>query len=374
MLANHLKSKRFFGLFSIFLLIFIAFGAGTMNSRSLSAVDLNMDEQQLTIQAINKVIPATVTIIVYGQKNVLTYDLNTKERSTTTEKVAQGSGTGFLISSDGLIMTNKHVVEPLMKDKEFRIILNSGKKYYAQYIDSDPLNDLAILKIFDKNLPFVELGNSDDLQVGTTVIAIGNALGRYRNSATKGIVSGLGRSLTANDLSTGKQDNLSNIIQTDAEINLGNSGGPLINLKGQLAGINVAIDESGSAIGFAIPVNDAKPVIRSVKEIGKIVRPKLGLSYVMIDPVVAEENKLSLDYGAWVYTGDDATSAIVSGSPADLAGIKDGDIIFEINAIKIDGKKTLLSVLQNYKPGSKIGLKIRRGDKTIVKVVELGKF
>jgi serine protease Do len=374
MLVNHLKLKRLFGLFFVFILMLAAFSAGTFNDRSLSAVDLSMDEQELTVRAINKVVPATVTIIIYGQKNMLTYDLNTGEKATAAEKVAQGSGTGFLISSDGLIMTNKHVVEPMTKDKEFRIILNSGKKYYAQYIDSDPLNDLAILKIFDKNLPFIELGNSDDLEEGTTVIAIGNALGKYRNSATKGIVSGLGRSLTANDLATGKQDNLSNIIQTDAEINLGNSGGPLVNLKGQLVGINVAIDESGSAIGFAIPVNDAKPVIKSIKEIGKIVRPKLGLSYIMIDPVVAEENKLPLDYGAWVYTSDDAVSAVVSGSPADLAGVKDGDIIFEVNAIKIDGKKTLLSILQNYQPGSKIGLKIRRGEKTIVKVVELGKF
>jgi serine protease Do len=374
MLVNRLKLKRLFGLFSIFLLVFIAFGAGTMSSRSLNADVLSMDEQQLTVQAINKVIPATVTIIVYDKESVVTLNMDQGQQSTSTEETPQGGGTGFLISPDGLIMTNKHVVEPITKDKEFRIILNSGKKYYAQYIDSDPLNDLAILKIFDKNLPFVELGNSDDLQVGTTVIAIGNALGRYRNSATKGIVSGLQRSLTASDLATGKSDNLNNIIQTDAEINLGNSGGPLIDLSGKLVGINVAIDQSGSAIGFAIPVNDAKPVIKSITQIGKIVRPKLGLMYTMIDPVVAEENKLPLDYGAWVYSSDDTVSAIVPGSPADLAGIKDGDIIYEVNAIKIQGKKTLLSVLQNYKPGAKIGMKLRRGDKTLVVTVELGKF
>src|SRR5680860_744328 len=234
------------------------------------AGSLQFDEQEATIRAIKKVLPAVVSIIIYNEEEYVNVNLSTGQQTKETEKVKKGSGTGFLISADGLIITNKHVVNSADNETaEYRIILNSGKQYYAQFIGKDPLNDLAILKIFDKNLPHVELGNSDNLEIGSTVIAIGNVLGLFQNSVTKGIVSGLGRSFEAGD-SNGNSILINNAIQTDAEINMGNSGGPLVDLNGQIVGINVARALGGKAIGFAIPINDARPVVNSVIEIGRI--------------------------------------------------------------------------------------------------------
>lgn len=359
----------------IILSVFILIGGFYLNRSTHTSIadNLRLDDQEATVTSIKKTIPAVVSIIVYDQIQTTTINVNTGERKTEKEKLERGSGTGFLISPDGLILTNKHVVNAGQEGTaEYRVILNSGKQYYAQLIGKDPINDLAVLKIFDKDLPFVELGDSDKLQIGTTVIAIGNALGRYQNSATKGIVSGLGRSLSASDRSGGEEF-LDNVIQTDAQINLGNSGGPLIDLEGKVVGVNVAMDGSGTAIGFAIPVNDARTVIRSVREVGRIVRPRLGVRYRMITPELAQDNKLQSQKGALVVSEDDQ-SAIAPGSPAEKAGILEGDIVLEINAIKIDGKNTLLSVVQKYKPGQKIGLRILRGDRIVIRHATLDEF
>ncbi len=335
---------------------------------------LRLDDQEATIRGINKVIPAVVSIVIYDIQNTVTIDLMTGQQTVSKNKVEKGSGTGFLISADGLILTNKHVVNAgSVENGEYRIILNTGKQYFAQVIGRDPINDLAVLKIFDKNLPFVSLGDSDALQIGSTVMAIGNTLGRYQNSATKGIVSGLGRSLVASD-QAGNAQALDNVIQTDADINLGNSGGPLVDLNGNVIGVNVAMDQAGQSIGFAIPINDAKPVIKSVKEIGRIVRPRLGVRYLMLTPEIAQNNNLAKSQGAWINKGEDGTPAILSGSPAERAGLLEGDIIMEINAIKLEGKNTLLSVVQKYKPGQKIGLRVFRGGKIIIITAVLDEF
>jgi len=338
------------------------------------AQQFHFDEQDASILAIKKVMPSVVSIIVYDHQTTASIDLNSGQLATSTNRVQLGSGTGFLISSDGLIITNKHVVDIAdTKTGEFRVILNSGKQYYAQLIGTDPINDLAVIKIFDKNLPAVTLGDSDKMEVGTTVIAIGNALGQYQNTATKGIVSGLGRSIIASD-EAGNSESLDNIIQTDAEINPGNSGGPLVDLYGNIVGINTAVDQSGSSIGFALPINDAKPVITSIKTIGRIVRPMIGIRYIMLTPEIAQDRSLSVMSGALVTEGLDGSPAISPGSPAEKAGIKSGDIITEVNGIKIEGKKTLLSVVQKFKPGDKIGLKILRGGITLTKTVTLSEF
>jgi S1-C subfamily serine protease len=265
-------------------------------------------------------------------------------------------------------------VESAGKNGSYRIILNSGKQYYAQLIGKDPLNDLAVLRIFEKDLPFAKLGDSNSLQIGTTVIAIGNALGLYQNTATKGIVSGLGRSITASDKYNSNIEILDNIIQTDAEINPGNSGGPLLNLQGQVIGINVAIDETGSAIGFAIPINDARPVIKSIIKSGRIIRPKLGLHYIMLTSEMAIDNKLNRTSGAWINSGGTTDMPIEKNGPADIAGLQAGDIIFEINAIKVEGKDTLLSIIQRYQPGDKIGMKVMRGARILIITAILGEF
>ncbi|MDP2708654.1 MAG: trypsin-like peptidase domain-containing protein [bacterium] len=348
--------------------------SGAVDMAGVIADNLRLDDQEATIRAINRVAPSVVNIIVMDQQTATTINLSTGERTNQTEIVQKGSGTGFLISADGLILTNKHVVGAANeKTAQYKVMLNTGKQYFAQLIGKDPINDLAVLKIFDKNLPFARLGDSDKLPIGTTVIAIGNALGRYQNSATKGIVSGLGRSIVASDQS-GNAEALDNVIQTDAEINPGNSGGPLVDLNGNIVGINVAIDRSGSSIGFAIPINDARPVIKSVREIGRIVRPRLGIRYVMLNPELAQENNLEKTSGAWIVAGQDGSSSVLPNSPAAQAGLREGDIITEINAIKLEDQTTLLSVVQRYKPGDRIGLRVYRDGKFIVLIATLDEF
>ncbi len=328
--------------------------------------DIALAEQRATISAISQALPAIVSITVNETVN---QTINGQE---IKQKIKRGSGTGFIISSDGLILTNRHVINQTGANGEYRIRFQSGKAYYAQLIGKDPLNDLAILKIFDKNLPTVQLGDSQQLAMGTTVIAIGNALGRYQNSATKGIVSGIGRNLSATD-NNGQDELLTNVIQTDAQINPGNSGGPLIDLHGRVIGINVARDAGGDSIGFAIPINDAKPVIDSAKKIGRIIRPRLGVSYLMLDEDLAIEKNLTIKQGSLI-SGSNDQPAITAGSPAEKAGILPDDIILEINAQKIDDQNSLLQIIQKYKPGQTIGLKIQRGQKKIILRATLDEF
>lgn len=376
LIYNIMKRKILFGILCASMVccsgwfIFERYGA----HNELTAANIALDEQEATIRAIKKVTPSVVSIVVTGYERSLVIDYATGKTYEQNEKKDLGSGTGFIISSDGLIITNKHVVNMGNKDSnEYRVILSGGKKYYAQLIGLDPLKDLAILKIFDKNLPVAEIGDSDKLQVGTTVITIGNSLGKYPQSVTKGIVSGLGRDIVASDMK-GAPETLDNVLQTDAEINFGNSGGPLIDLEGKVIGINVAIDQGGSAIGFAIPINDAKPVITSIKQIGRIIRPRLGVSYMMINPEMAWEKKLAKDFGALIIAKEEGGEAVVKDSPADKAGLKNNDIIFEVNNTKLDEKNTLLGIVQKFKPKDKITCKIQRGSEVITKIVELDEF
>lgn len=342
--------------------VIISLGSGVALTNNFlnykaSADTLRLDDQEATIRSINKAIPGVVSISVF--------------QTIDQQKIKLGAGSGFLISSDGLILTNKHVAEVGAENvSEYKITLHSGKQYYAQLIGKDPVDDLAILKIFDSKLPYLELGDSNKLTTGTTVIAIGNALGRYDNSATKGIVSGLGRNLVAasND---GNSENLQNVIQTDAQINFGNSGGPLINLNGEVIGINVAKDEGGESIGFAIPINEAKPVINSARSSGRIIRARLGVRYIMITPEIAEEEKLPRSTGAWLDAGDSNEEVIIKDSPAYIAGLQPGDIIFEIDGKKIDERLPLQSYISQFGPGKKLGFKIQRGAQVFTKIMTL---
>ena len=184
-----------------------------------------------------------------------------------TQKQEVGGGSGFIVSSDGLVLTNKHVVFDVKAD--YTVLTNDGKKYPAKILAKDPAQDLAVLKIEGKNFPTVELGDSDKLQIGQTIIAIGNALGEFRNTVSVGVISGLGRTITAEG--GGFVETIENVIQTDAAINKGNSGGPLINLKGEVVGINTATVMGAQNIGFAIPINRAKKDIEQVKTTNKIV-------------------------------------------------------------------------------------------------------
>lgn len=373
---RNMKNNHY--LFIVILLLGILLGGFLFDKHSLTAEDLVFDEQEATVRAIEKVMPAVVSIKVFEEKNDRVVDSFTGSSSIVIRPVEVSNGTGFIINADGLIITNRHVVDMKEPEEEgtYEVRLSSGQKYYAQFIGLDPLFDVALLKIFDKDLPFVELGDSDNLKVGMSVMAIGNSLGKYENSTTKGIISGLDRELTAVD-NYGFPHQLDNLIQTDAEINHGNSGGPLIDLAGRVVGVNVAMDSAGKSVGFALPINDIRPSIRSAREEGLISRPKLGVKYLTVTPELQEIHGLSRDSGAWLYNGiQDASStpAVIPDGPAAQAGIMDGDIIFEINAIAINEENTLLSVLQKYRPGAKIGLKIQRGEKVIIREVVLGKF
>ena len=280
-------------------------------------------------------------------------------RQNGTEKKEVGGGSGFLISADGLIVTNKHVVN--QTDVDYTVLMNDGDKYDAEVVARDPVNDLAIIKIIgaeSKELPFLELGKSSELKVGQTVIAIGNALAEFRNTVSVGVISGLSRSITAGN-GLGQSEDLEEVIQTDAAINPGNSGGPLLDLNGQVIGVNVAVVLGSENIGFSLPVDLVSGVIESVKETGRIVRPYLGVRYVAITPLIKEKNMLSVDYGALVLRGETTEDlAVAPGSPADKADIEEGDILLEIDGVRLEGKNSLTNVIKKKRVGDSIKLKI----------------
>lgn len=277
-------------------------------------------------------------------------------RQEGTEKKEIGGGTGFIVSQDGLILTNKHVVS--YQNVDYTVFTNDEKKYEARVLARDPVNDIAILKIKAKDLPVVELGDSDKLQIGQTVIAIGNALAEFRNTVSVGVISGLGRSITAGSL-FGRTEQLERIIQTDAAVNQGNSGGPLVNLNGQVIGINVAMAMGAENIGFSIPINDAKKSIQDVKEKGRIVIPFLGVRYILVNKTIQEKNNLSVDYGALVIRGEKVGDlAVIPGSAADKAGIQENDIILEIDGERITEDNPLSKIIMKHSVGDKISLKV----------------
>ena len=289
------------------------------------------------------------------------------EKGTKFQEV--GGGSGFIISSDGLILTNKHVVAD--RTASYTVFTNDGKKYSAKVLARDPAQDLAIIKIDTSGLPVVELGDSDALEIGQTAIAIGNALGEFRNTVSVGVISGLSRTITASgggDFS----ERLQGVIQTDAAINQGNSGGPLLNLRGQVVGINTAIASGAQSIGFALPVNLAKRDIQSVKATGEIQVPFLGVRYLILTPEIAKQQKLPVEYGALV-RGSDEGPAVEPNSPAALSGLQAEDIILEVNGQKIDKDRTLIEAISKFGVGDAVELRVNRGGKTITLKVTLVK-
>ena len=282
-----------------------------------------------------------------------------------TKKQEVGGGSGFIISSDGLVLTNKHVV--FDKNASYTVLTNDGKKYDAKVLAQDPVLDLAIVKINVSNLPTIELGNSDSVRLGQTAIAIGNALGEFRNTVSVGVISGLARTITASG--GGITEKIEGLLQTDSAINAGNSGGPLLNLKGEVIGIDVAMVSGAQNVGFAIPINQARRAIESVKKTGKITSPFIGVRYVLISPDLAKKEKLPVENGALV-RGSEEGPAVVKNSPAAKAGIKAEDIILEINGEKIDQNHSLSSLVQKYNVNDTINLKILSDGKEMeIKVV-----
>lgn len=277
------------------------------------------------------------------------------------KKQEVSGGTGFIVSENGLILTNKHVVSDA--NAEYTALMNDGKKYPVKVLARDQIADLAVLKIEAGNLAPVKFGDSDSTEVGQTAIAIGNALGEFKNTVSVGVVSGLGRSVTASG--GGTVETIYDVIQTDASINPGNSGGPLLNLKGRVIGINTAMVSGAQSIGFAIPINQAKRIINDVLSFGAIKTPYLGVRYITVTSALKEEYKLAFDYGALVAKGENNEPAIISDSPAAKADLREGDIILEVSGRKIDADHPLISRINLYSVGDKINLKIWRDGKII---------
>ncbi|NTU69306.1 trypsin-like serine protease [bacterium] len=313
---------------------------------------ITVEENSAVIDVAEKLNPSVVTII---SKNEV-YDFFGGQQEQ------KGAGTGFVITADGMILTNKHVVSE--KNADLTVITSDGKDYVAKVLSLDPLYDLAILKIEAKDLKVVDLGDSDDLKVGQRVVAIGNALGEFENSVTAGVISGKGRPLTATDSSGQGAEVLEDLLQTDDAINPGNSGGPLINLAGQVIGINTAVASSAENIGFAIPINIAKPAIESAMKTGKITRPVFGIYYMTITKEIASAYDLAVSEGVFVYSGSSRVDSVKANGPADKAGIKEKDVITQIGVTKLDAKHNFISVIQKYKPGDEVEVTILRGDKT----------
>ena len=303
-------------------------------------------------------------------KSVVSIITNTSTTgSFFTGQVSQAAGTGFIISSDGYIATNKHVVANATK---IGVILDDGSTYEdVELIGTDPINDFAIIKIKDvKDLTPIKIGDSKTTNIGQQVVAIGNALGTYQNSVTSGIISGKGRSLTASDSSRTTYETLSDMIQTDAAINGGNSGGPLVNAAGEVIGINTAYASQGNNVGFAIPINSVKGIMAGVLKDGKFERAVLGVRYQTITPLIAKEKKLDVTAGAYV-KGSNNASAVIKGSAGDKAGIKDGDIITAVNGTKIGTAGSLGSLIGEYAVGDTVKLEVYRDKKYIQLEVKL---
>jgi len=285
---------------------------------------------------------------------------------------SQAAGTGMIVSGDGYVLTNKHVAEGATN---ISVVTADGKTYKNVKVAAyDPLNDVAFLKISDvSDLPAATLGNSKTLSVGQQVIAIGNALGEYRNTVTSGIISGTGRSITATDSTGSNAETLTNLIQTDAAINPGNSGGPLVNAAGEVIGINTATSTSADNIGFAIPISSIKGMLAQLIEKGEAKRAYIGVYSVEINASIADTYNLPVNYGAYLYNPQ-SYSAIIKDSPAAKSDLKDKDIITAVGGVKIGEAGSLFSLLGEYKPGDTVQLTVLRSGSEIAVNVELGAY
>ena len=342
-------------------------------------------QEQAVIKVVEDYSPAVVSIIVTKDVPIMEqyyynpfYFQLPQYLQQGTQKQEVGGGSGFLVSKEGMVITNKHVV--LDEEAEYTIFTNDGKSYPAKVLAKDPFQDLAILKIDQEKIvdeygnftlmsfPVVKLGDSDSLQMGQMVIAIGNVLGEFRNSVSVGVVSGLGRTITAEG--GGFVETIEDVIQTDAAINRGNSGGPLLNLKGEVVGINTAMIQEAQSIGFAITINKAKRDIEQVKKIGRIVYPLLGIRYVPVTEKIKEDNNLPVSYGAWITQGAGGEPAVYPDSAAEKAGLREGDIILEFEGEKITAENTLAKMIQKHEPEDEVVLKIfREGEEKEMTVI-----
>ncbi|MEK7615157.1 MAG: trypsin-like peptidase domain-containing protein [Patescibacteria group bacterium] len=352
-----------------------AFGFGKNLSNQAQVerkiVDL-IEEESASIAVVERVTPSVVSVVAKQERGKITANGTrlyfspfgiTKQPSLTDEQskelVEVSSGTGFFVSADGYLLTNRHVVD--QKDAQFFVVMNDGKELPADVVDVDPFQDIAVIHVKGENFPVATLGNSSQIRIGQTVIAIGNALSEFRNTVTKGVISGIHRRVTS-----GSQVNaevIEQAIQTDAAINPGNSGGPLINLRGEVIGINTAVSVQGQSLAFAIPIDEAKRAIEDVRKYGRIVRPWLGVRYSLVQPDKDEKINFTYELGALIVAGTQpGEPGVIPGSPAEAAGLKEGDVLLRIQDAPLTKEKSLSDLVSQYHPGDAIKIQfIRQG-------------
>ncbi len=321
-----------------------------LTTRQTPAADgnaLKTTEETTVSAVVEKASPSVVSILTEAAKS----------SSSWTAQQEGSAGSGIIVGADGYVLTNKHVIKGAAT---VEVVLSDGTTYSdVKVVGSDPLNDVAFLKIAGaKDLPVAELGDSTTVKIGQHVIAIGNSLGEYQNTVTSGIISGKGRPISAQDGDS--IESLTDLLQTDAAINPGNSGGPLLNSAGQVIGVNTAIAQDAEGIGFSIPINAVKGMLKGVLAGKGVERAYLGVRYVSIDAAVAKQYKLPVKVGAYVYS-DSAGPAVVAGSPADKAGIKKDDIITKVNGIDVGPQGSVASLVAEYAPGDTIELTLHSG-------------
>jgi S1-C subfamily serine protease len=311
---------------------------------------VHIDESSAVINAVQAAMPAVVTI-------------------QSSQGAGSGVGSGFIYDSEGWIVTNRHVVDGA---SQLRVILNDSRELSGEVYGIDTLTDLAIVKVEASGLPTVAIGNSDDLEPGQLAIAIGNPLGNFENTVTTGVISGLGRQIRAGDATQTTSEQLNNLIQTDAAINPGNSGGPLLDSAGQVIGINTAVNQEAQGIGFAIPIDVARPIMELAVAGRPLERPWIGVRYLPVTRQLADDLDLPVDYGVLIDSSSPSLPAILPGSPADGAGLQAGDIIVAVDGERVDADHDLATRILPHQPGDEVTLSVISGGSTREVVLTLG--
>jgi serine protease Do len=350
-------------------------------TREILSQDVTViNEDSAVIDVANAASEAVVSIVItqdvpifeeYDPWSDLFGERNRQEFGTQERQV--GAGTGFIISSDGMVVTNRHVVD--QEDADYTVIFPDGSRKSADLIASDTLLDIAFMQIEEpgEDISYLEIGSSSQLKVGQSVIAIGNALGQFGNTVSLGIVSGLSRDIVASNRNGSNSGQLNGLIQTDASINFGNSGGPLLDLTGKVIGVNVAVANDAENIGFAIPANEVLALIERLDRTnGEIDRPFLGVRYQLVNDALKEELDLPADYGA-IIVGENGTEnfAIIENSPASKAGLKVNDVILEVDGVRINEENPLSNIIQEKFIGDIVTLVVLRDGGTYEVDVEL---
>jgi serine protease Do len=330
--------------------------AVTQRPGGSNVASVHIDESSAIIKAVDDAMPAVVTI-----------------RSITTGGPfggSQGSGSGFIFNSNGWILTNRHVVQGA---SQLEVVFNDTSTKPATIYGIDTVTDLAIIKVDATGLPTITIGSSAELEPGQLAIAIGNPLGNFENTVTTGVISGLGRQITAGDATQSSSEDLSNLIQTDAAINPGNSGGPLLNSAGQAIGVNTAVSQDAQGIGFAIPIDIARPLMDLAIAGKPLERPWIGVRYVAITKELAATENLPVDAGVLVSSNTN-DPAVVAGSPAAKAGMQAGDIVVAVDGQPVDRDHDLSTRILPHEPGDTVVLSVLRNGKSMDVSVTLGTF